>query len=78
MRCGHRWNHAKHHTTNYGEGGCFPLCETCWAALTPEARWPYYLKLRDLWMRDAWRVPGEVDKVNSQMPLIEAAVLAGG
>jgi hypothetical protein len=29
--------------------GLTPLCQQCWAALTPEARLPYYLTLFDSW-----------------------------
>lgn len=25
--------------------GIFPLCATCWEALTPDERWPYYAAL---------------------------------
>lgn len=28
---------------------CFPLCQNCWAGLTPEDRVPYYVALVDEW-----------------------------
>lgn len=30
--------------------GCLPLCERCWAELTPEARLPFYRALYDAWL----------------------------
>lgn len=43
-RCGISWKWVEIHTTTYGTRGwgCFPLCEGCWAGLTPEQRLPYY------------------------------------
>jgi hypothetical protein len=49
-RCGRTWNIAKHHITEFGKGGCFPLCEACWSELTPIQRLPYYLKLFVGWV----------------------------
>lgn len=40
------------HTTDYMDGsGCFPLCQGCWAALTPTDRLPYYELLIEKWER---------------------------
>lgn len=33
--------------------GCFPLCESCWASLTPEDRLPFYRQLLDRWIADS-------------------------
>lgn len=53
-RCLTTWNIIEGHATPYCEtGGCFPLCERCWADLTPEARLPFYRELWDRWERDA-------------------------
>lgn len=50
FRCGDSWSWKAHHNTQFSESeACFPLCEECWAALTPEARWPYYEKLIADW-----------------------------
>jgi hypothetical protein len=68
-RCFAPWTYAKWHSTTYSEWrGCFPLCEECWAALTPETRLPYYL---DLW--ESWEV-----RTRDQWTKIRNAVLAGG
>lgn len=40
------------HSTMYIDSrGCFPLCEGCWAKLTPEQRLPYYRKLWKSWQK---------------------------
>lgn len=63
------------HTTNYKDGrGCFPLCEGCWAALSPEERLPYYRQLVVEWIR---QLPEERDQYEQDAPLIYEAVLAG-
>jgi len=46
-RCHIPWNYTpekRGHVTYYGEEGegCFPLCERCWAQLSPEQRLPFY------------------------------------
>lgn len=49
-RCGRPWCRVDEHTTPYSmTSGCFPLCEPCWAALTPEERLPYYETLIARW-----------------------------
>ena len=49
-RCGGAWCYVEHHTTQYAaKTGCFPLCERCWSQLTPSERWPYYVRLVELW-----------------------------
>lgn len=65
-RCHTAWAWAQSHTTWYAMGwGCFPLCEGCWKALTPEERLPYYRRhwraglsrasFHDWWERwEAW------------------------
>lgn len=43
FRCQRPWGAVKGHCTNYAPGSsCFPLCENCWAMLTPEERLPYF------------------------------------
>lgn len=50
LRCGDTWDWKEAHTTEFGRSeGCFPLCEECWATLTPETRWPYYEQLVQAW-----------------------------
>lgn len=46
MRCGRCWFRAATHQTEFSTGcGCIVLCESCWSALTPKQRLPYYRKL---------------------------------
>lgn len=41
---------VKSHSTPYSvEGGCFPLCQSCWSMLTPQERLPYYEDLWHVW-----------------------------
>ncbi len=55
-RCKVSWKWVHGHHTFYVEPtlqqagrGCFPLCESCWAALTPKQRLPYYQYLFKEW-----------------------------
>ena len=53
-RCNTAWPLVKSHDTQCEEGwGMFPLCEDCWAALSPEERWPYYEALVEKWRLDS-------------------------
>lgn len=55
---------------------CFPLCENCWASLTPQQRLPYYRKMWNDWKQDAIAAkyePRDEDVWKS----IEKSVLAG-
>jgi len=60
LKCGDSWYWKKGHSTVYdvrddGSTGCFPLCEECWAGLTPEERLPYYLRMYSVWGgEDKW------------------------
>lgn len=48
------WVGVELHSTWYERGsGMFPLCEGCWAELTPETRLPYYRALWDRWWKSA-------------------------
>ncbi len=57
LRCGIPWRMAESHTTYYRftdgdtpKEGCLPLCVSCWSALTPETRLPFYEQLIcDVW-----------------------------
>jgi len=65
LRCRMPWRFTHPHITHYSfvtlpseamgsiilpGAGCFPLCEYCWTDLgNPDARWPYYVALLDLW-----------------------------
>src|ERR1035437_1722823 len=75
-RCFTPWNRCEGHTTQYDRTtgiGCFPLCEDCWAALTPSSRLPYCL---DLWV--SWQLsPEGGGRTRIQWTMIKAAVLAG-
>lgn len=65
--CGDRWNWKKSHSTKFTDKrACFPLCEECWAGMTPTERLPYYRTLVfDMWGDEtAW-------------PAIEQSVLEG-
>src|ERR1035437_751520 len=75
-RCFTPWNRCEGHSTEYDRTcgmGCFPLCEECWAALTPSSRLPYYL---DLWVSWQLSESGGV-RTRNQWAQIKAAVLAG-
>ena len=62
------WSGVEGHDTEYAKDrGCFPLCEECWAMLSPEERLPYY---RQLWQE--WQKYGPSDV---KWETIEAAVL---
>lgn len=70
-RCHTTWAFVEPHRTRYTDSrACFPLCEQCWAGLTPETRMPYYEQLIDLRERKGSLEPGTADQ-------IRAAVLAG-
>lgn len=60
-RCEDTWDRVEGHSTPYGNGrGCFPLCESCWAALTPEERVPYYDMLWVKWTLDLASLPSQL------------------
>lgn len=57
-RCRRPWISDNWHATPYGRGrGCFPLCERCWAMLTPDERLPYYEALWRKWSEYGTDVP---------------------
>jgi hypothetical protein len=67
-RCGRPWKFTTYHSTAYrASRGCFPLCETCWSALTPVTRVPFY---RRMWLD--WSHTSEVE-----WSAIRRAVLEG-
>ena len=56
VNCGWSWYWGGYHTTEFKEpglnqwgGGCFPLCEVCWAGMTPDQRLPFYRELFERW-----------------------------
>jgi hypothetical protein len=60
------------HSTMYENSrGCFPLCQSCWKSLTPDARLPYYRRLWALWISQ-----GSTEK-EASWEHIEHAVLEG-
>lgn len=68
-RCQMPWKFTEGHTTYYGGGrGCFPLCEPCWADLTPEQRLPFYEQL----LRD-WHAYRPVDGAQAEAVIGAAA-----
>lgn len=78
-RCGDSWYWKPQHVTTFntstsGASGCFPLCEECWAALTPEERLPYYVLLMSRWIDGPEEFRLEYLR---KWPLIEKAVLDG-
>ncbi len=71
-RCGRPWKCVDGHTTMHSEGlGCFPLCESCWSALTPKERLPHYRKMYEWWESFG------ADMGNRSWVAIEKAVLEG-
>lgn len=76
-RCDESWAYVEGHSTRYTEReGCFPLCEDCWSALTPEERLPYYREMWEDWWQGAKREEHIAD-LNRKWPQIEKAVLQG-
>lgn len=78
MRCAAPWcdgNNA--HSTPYSRwASCFPLCNACWALLSPEMRLPYYAMLFAVWCGQS---PNDIDELFAETwPAIKVAVLAGG
>lgn len=67
-KCAHPWTKVPHHTTH----NCFPLCEKCWASMTPAERLPYYRALMD-----EWYACGCGQIAADQWPFIREAVLRG-
>jgi hypothetical protein len=49
--CRTNWHFVEGHSTYVPDtgSGMFPLCEQCWAELTPAQRLPFYRKLYDKW-----------------------------
>lgn len=75
-RCGDTWDWTKSHDTPYtAASACFPLCERCWAALTPTERLPFYDLLVNEWIR---QVPSERADYEIKRNRIRVAVRAGG
>lgn len=57
--------------------GCFPLCETCWKALTIEERLPYYKSMIEDWRAYAIRTNDHVylrDLVTKEKQIIKAVL----
>lgn len=72
--CGESWKYGKWHDTPHGERhACFPLCESCWSALSIVQRMPYYAQLVADWERMA---PDAEDYTRTLRDITEA-VLAG-
>lgn len=74
LRCKTPWVFARWHDTTYGsEGnGCIPLCEKCWAHLTPAQRLPFYRQLIGSWHEH----PHRGLAFGEEWPLVAAAVLS--
>lgn len=75
-RCRRPWNCVEPHATRYTDSkSCFPLCESCWRALSPPDRLPYYASLWRVWMTPEGggpdlHEPGDWDR-------LQRAVMAG-
>lgn len=75
-RCHDTWDWKQPHDTPINaRQGCFPLCQECWEALTPEQRLPYYERLADEWK--SLSSPGEWPDLDADMKCIRQAVLEG-
>src|SRR4051794_25908270 len=73
-RCGMPWKFTEGHATFHSGGhACFPLCESCWAELTPDERLPFYERLIDDW-NGKYGCPVEPETAQA----IREAVMAGG
>lgn len=74
LRCKTPWLFVRWHDTPFGSDGhgCLPLCEKCWAALTPAQRMPYYRELIESWHERHDR--GLM--LDEEWALVEAAVLS--
>lgn len=75
LKCNTTWRFVKGHETKISDHeGTFPLCEKCWAELTPQKRLPYYYLLMRQWLaydgytKEHW---------NKDYERITAAVLSG-
>lgn len=79
LRCQMRWDQVEGHTTYYDErAGCFPLCEDCWAELTPETRMPFYRALWCQWKADSIRYGyDDPEHGPTQWAVLETNVLSG-
>lgn len=67
-KCGTPWRFVAEHVTDYtATRGIFPLCEKCWAELSPEERLPFYWAVWSNWPREN----------GDQWPLVRVAVLEG-
>ena len=75
LRCKTPWRFVRWHDTQYGTQGhgCLPLCEKCWAELTPTQRVPFYRELIESWHE----APGRESAFDEEWAEVEAAVLSG-
>lgn len=73
-RCDISWKRVHGHGTMWGSSGASPLCDACWAELTPEQRLPHYRVLFDKWVFDGKRRGHDAP---APWPVIERAVLDG-
>lgn len=72
-KCKTTWRFVKGHNTPINDyEGMFPLCEKCWAELTPEKRLQYY----DMLMAE-WQVFNDYRVSDEERDAIISAVMAG-
>lgn len=71
--CGKPWGKVKKHVTQHSEKeATFPLCENCWAGMSPKDRLPFYEALIIQWEQiDGYTITA------AEREEIRAAVLAG-
>lgn len=75
LRCKTPWRFVRYHVTDYHPNhGCLPLCEKCWAELTPAQRLPFYQELIESWHE---RFDHNELTFREEWALVETAVLSG-
>ena len=79
LRCETPWRFVRYHVTDYGDRGhgCLPLCEKCWAEMTPQRRIPFYHCLIWDW-HEKYPDMSRGLSFDEEWAQVETAVLNGG